>query len=661
MTLREIGINLGFQLDDNGLKKAEKELEKVKEAAKNAEGWFNKLKARAAVIPKQLSVVGKKMSLFGEWLKKPIRPRVEVDKKSLSKAEAGIKSFSDMAKKLLAGFGVVIGIKKIVQAIKSIKGVSDVLDEVKKNFSKVLEKQLKSSGLLSTIQRTIRTVAGTATGLFKAIMPLITKVGAALADAIDFIMGMIDGFMAMRKKGSGGLASIEKMIKKIVNSIIVFATKLWGNIQKLTGSVKGFLKTLRGSGDPAATFEKVGDVVSLILDLIGQAVDGFTDFWSWVFDKGGNAETEGALSGINKVLDSVKNGLQWMKDHKDIMEAIGKAIGIVTAAWAAYKVVMLIVNGVTAAFNAIMAVNPITWIVIGVVALIAAIILLVKNWDKVKAAFGKAAAWFKGKVIDPIVNFFKGLGEKISGVFKKVVDWFKTNWQSILLFLINPFAGIIKYLYDNNAKFREFIDNIVQKVKDVWGAIKDWFKGQVIDPIANFFKGLWEGIEKGVEKVMGFLQKLNPKNWFKGKATLSADVVGDAPIPNAKGGVYGKETNIKVGEYSGAGSNPEIVSPRSMMADVVRGVNTGLVGEFINGLSAVMKTFLSDLATVQNMYRPQPALAMAGGGMTINQYNSWQQSFTCTDRDVQKKTDKAMESSTKDATSALARGIRNQR
>lgn len=59
-----------------------------------------------------------------------------------------------------------------------------------------------------------------------------------------------------------------------------------------------------------------------------------------------------------------------------------------------------IVGLVTAAqwlWNASILANPLTWILLGIVALIAGIVLLVKNWDTVKKAAGKAWDWMKEK------------------------------------------------------------------------------------------------------------------------------------------------------------------------------------------------------------------------------------------------------------------------
>lgn len=75
-------------------------------------------------------------------------------------------------------------------------------------------------------------------------------------------------------------------------------------------------------------------------------------------------------------------------------------------------------SAATWSFTAALLANPITWIVIGIIALIAALYLLWKNWDMVSAFLGKTwkgvTEWVS-KGIDSLTtklkNFFKGIGD----------------------------------------------------------------------------------------------------------------------------------------------------------------------------------------------------------------------------------------------------------
>jgi hypothetical protein len=54
-------------------------------------------------------------------------------------------------------------------------------------------------------------------------------------------------------------------------------------------------------------------------------------------------------------------------------------------------------------------------------------------------------------------------------------------------------------------------------------------------------------------------------------ATLQIAAISSAPIPAlAKGGVLTKDTVVRVGEYPGAQSNPEIVTPQNLLTSIVR-------------------------------------------------------------------------------------------
>jgi hypothetical protein len=131
------------------------------------------------------------------------------------------------------------------------------------------------------------------------------------------------------------------------------------------------------------------------------------------------------------------------------------------------------VSGATSAwaFAAALFANPITWIVLGVVALIAGLVLLVRNWDAVSAAAGRAITWmvekwqsFRAIIEDnPVLKFiFQPLllaadfvGFLITNL-DKIPAWF-TTFKTFLSGL-DPFAII-----------GEGIDWLIQKLNLIPG------------------------------------------------------------------------------------------------------------------------------------------------------------------------------------------------
>jgi hypothetical protein len=243
-------------------------------------------------------------------------------------------------------------------------------------------------------------------------------------------------------------------------------------------------------------------------------------------------------------------------------------------------------------------------------------VLVVRNWDRIRDAVARVFARVR-EIIQNVVG-------RIREIFGAVVAWIQERIDAI------------------RERFQAFRDTVVgvferirETVSGVFQAIRDWFYERIIEPI-----------QRGVERIRGMFERLNPRNWFRGRATVEGDVQYNdgGYTPMAKGGLLSGPTRILGGEYPGARRNPEVVSPLNKL----RGL---MVGDFAKALS-----------DVQKMWAPSSKLAMAGANYhTVNQYNTFEQSFTCSDRDVQKKTDKAMSNSTKDATSELARALRNQR
>jgi hypothetical protein len=91
------------------------------------------------------------------------------------------------------------------------------------------------------------------------------------------------------------------------------------------------------------------------------------------------------------------------------------------------------------AFTAALLANPVTWIILAIVALIAVIVLLAMNWDVVVKWISDVWGGFMGWIGDglgALGNFFgdvfNGIGNTVRGVFNGVVDFIKGVINSII-------------------------------------------------------------------------------------------------------------------------------------------------------------------------------------------------------------------------------------
>jgi len=194
--------------------------------------------------------------------------------------------------------------------------------------------------------------------------------------------------------------------------------------------------------------------------------------------------------------------------HGIAQKAVAVASGIATAAqWA---------------LNAAMSANPIGLIILGVIALIAAIVLLVKNWDTVVAALKKA--------FSAIGNFFVMIWEGIKSFFVKVVDFVKKNALNILnvilgilFFPAGVIMAVVRLIIKHWDKIKEallsvwgqfenrfpglanVISTVFNKVKDIISAAIENVKA-IFNGFKNFFIGLWDALKQGPAATLEYIK-----------------------------------------------------------------------------------------------------------------------------------------------------------
>lgn len=110
-------------------------------------------------------------------------------------------------------------------------------------------------------------------------------------------------------------------------------------------------------------------------------------------------------------------------------------------------------------------------------------ILIYQKWDEICAFFAPTAEWFNVNVVQPISGFFSGLWTDIVKTFSPAVTWFSDLWKSVSQTFEDVFYNI-----------GVLVSGTWETIKIVWGIVSGWFDTNVIQPVASFFSGLWDGI-----------------------------------------------------------------------------------------------------------------------------------------------------------------------
>lgn len=152
-----------------------------------------------------------------------------------------------------------------------------------------------------------------------------------------------------------------------------------------------------------------------------------------------------------------------------VMKIVPKIVSVIKAVKTAFV-----------AFNAVLLANPIILVVAAIATLVAGFVLLWKKCDSFRNFWISLWENVKNvckKVIDSIKSFFIGIG-----------DFIKNNWQTLLLFIVNPFVGAFKLLYEKCEGFRNFVDGVIQKIKEIFSTIVSFISTNIIEPIKKFFE-----------------------------------------------------------------------------------------------------------------------------------------------------------------------------
>jgi phage-related minor tail protein len=183
----------------------------------------------------------------------------------------------------------------------------------------------------------------------------------------------------------------------------------------------------------------------------------------------------------NAVFGFMQRNSSWVGPLATGLGILGVAIGIITVAQMAW--------------NAALALSPITWIILGIVALIAIIVLVATKtkffqtiWHAVWGFMKGVGAWFAG----PFVNFFKVVWSYIvafaKGVWNAVKMYFGF-WFGVYKAIGTGAANAVKFII---TKFTSFVNWIRSVPGKVGGALKNLFA-----PLWNGFRGFINRIIRG--------------------------------------------------------------------------------------------------------------------------------------------------------------------
>lgn len=445
--------------------------------------------------------------------------------------------------------------------------IRETLNSTYKNAAAAYEEN--AAGLLSANEAQAKLTDGLAQ-LGASAEPIVTVFKQGLADALGSITPhfstISEGLMDMINGVEGGAdkvsAGISDMVKTIADIILKFVPKLIPiGVDIILSLVKGIIKAIPELIDGVleginAIIEALPELMQVIVDtlpiLLPALIEGII---ALVVSLCNNlmAIIMPLIQALPNILISVINAL--MLNLPLLIE------GLITLLMELVKALPQIIECIVEAIPDIISMlldgifNALPQIIEGLVAVTfelvkqlpqilatlieAAVKTLAKIWESLTGIFGKLGSWFSDTVIEPIVNFFSGMWDKVKSGAKGAWEGIKNVFSSVANFFKNIFSNAweaVKNVFSTGGKIFDGIkEGIVTAFKTVVNAIITGINKVIALP----FKGL-NGI---LDTIHGLsIAGIKPFSWLTWRA----------PVPEipllAKGGIVDSATMAVIGE-----------------------------------------------------------------------------------------------------------------
>ena len=229
-------------------------------------------------------------------------------------------------------------------------------------------------------------------------------------------------------------------------------------------------------------------------------------------------------------------------------------------------------------------------------------------------------------ILNDPTNAFKYFGEFVEKRFKSLISLLKNFKEFVGTLLV----AIAKMFVEN---FKNLITNAksaVSGIKEAFRGIPEWFRTTFTNAWTNVknvfskggkvFTGIKDGILSGLKSVVNALigginkviaipfNGLNKAlNKIRNISILGKKpfygLIGNISVPQipklAKGGVITSPTIAMMGEYAGAKTNPEIVTPQSILRETISSSNDELINALLGATGRIIKAINDSNVTLE--------------------------------------------------------------
>lgn len=451
-------------------------------------------------------------------------------------------------------------IKNLADKLKKIFG--EIFKPFKEAWEKEGEATIKAANyafsslgnLAKSVGKSMMSVWTNGTGT--KMLSTMLQIGQNVLKTVGNIARQLEIAWNKNEVGTAIIQAIADAFQKVLDFVkrITKSTSEWAaelDFYPLLVSIKNLIESL------SPIIEAIGDFLA---DLYENIV---LPFLKWLIE-----------TALPLIINAVSAIFSFLEEHKWIIDAIGASL---IGAFAAEKIVPLIMSIIAGVMNFVSVIKGLIALLTGSGGLIGGIkaigtvlgtggiwgiaigaaiavgVLLIKNWDKIKAAATRLKEWVvekTRKLKEDVVNAFMGLKEKASNILNIFAEFINTTWDKIK----NTTTTIVNAVKDGaingfnllKQKVSGIMDSVKTKISSVWTGIKKTFS-DVISWIKNTFTDAWSRAWNRVKSI--FSNVFNGLSKLVKKPINAVIGIVNGAISAINGAISGIESAVSFGPW----------------------------------------------------------------------------------------------------------------
>ena len=419
----------------------------------------------------------------------------------------------------------------------SAKKLADLLKKLWKPFQDAWEKEGKNT--INAANIALSGIAKLAKSVGKSLVEvwtngtgttMLTTMLRIAQNVLKTIGNIASGFADAWNKNNVGTQIIQNIADALV-VVMQFVERIAADTATWASNLD-FYPLLESISNLTATFAPILESIGNVLEWIYKNI--VLPMLTWVIEVG-----------LPTVINLVSKVATFLAEHQPIVEAFGAALigafaaakiaglassviksvsGIATAAKGLISL-MTGTGGIMGGIKAIAtAIGPGGLVIAAIAAVIAAGVLLYKNWDTIKEV--------AGTITSAVSGFFKEMGERVSLILSDLKETFSEIWGVISKLTSKVWSGVVGFV---TSKTREMYEAATRKIRDMcdkisgfWGSAKEktestWksitsfvskkaaaIRDAIVDKfraakdtVVNTFEGIRDTIRNILNKVIG--------------------------------------------------------------------------------------------------------------------------------------------------------------